>query len=82
MDARDFLTAIARGVPQTPQRLNRLATIPAGYTSGDPTVVFDGESTPTTKTYKRLASYTPAASDRVLLAPVGTSSYVIIGQVT
>ena len=31
-------------------------------------VIFDGETVASTKTYKRLGSYTPSENDRVLLA--------------
>ena len=50
-------------------------------TSGGIYVQFDGETTPSTKKYKRLASYSnPAVSDRVLLVKVG-GTYVIFGKV-
>lgn len=57
-----------------------LATIPGSYTSGQPTLIFDGETTATTRQYPRLASYTPAANDRVLVALVGHGA-VILGKV-
>lgn len=59
----------------------RLGTIPATYTTGRPTITFDGEDTESTKAYPHLASYSPAANDRVLLARVG-ASWVVIGTVT
>lgn len=50
-------------------------------TSGGVSVQFDGETTPSTKKYKRLASYSsPTVNDRVLLIKVG-GTYVIIGKV-
>ena len=50
-------------------------------TSGGIYVQFDGETTPSTKKYKRLASYSsPTVNDRVLLIKVG-GTYVIIGKV-
>lgn len=58
----------------------RLGTIPGDYVSGRPTVQFDGESTASTRTYPYLASYTPAAGDRVLVAMVGHSG-VVLGKV-
>jgi len=49
--------------------------------SGGISVQFDGETTPSTKKYKRLASYSsPTVSDRVLLIKAG-GTYVIIGKV-
>jgi hypothetical protein len=51
------------------------------YTSGQgATVIIDGETSATTKKYPVLGSYTPASSDRVLIAEVG-DSYVIIGKI-
>lgn len=57
----------------------RLATVTS--TSGGVFVQFDGETTASQKSYKRLASYSsPAVSDRVLLIKVG-GTYVILGKV-
>jgi hypothetical protein len=48
--------------------------------SGDPEVYVNG-STTLTGPYQHLASYTPAASDTVLLVPVpALQSYVVIGK--
>jgi hypothetical protein len=58
----------------------RIGTIDSGYASGRPKILFDGESTMGAKLYPYLASYTPAASQRVLLVPVG-SGYVIVGRI-
>ncbi len=41
---------------------------------------FDGETQQSEKTYSRLASYSPAAGDRVLLARTG-ATYVILGKI-
>lgn len=57
-----------------------LGTIPAGYTSGRPQIQFDGESTVSSRTYPYLSSYTPVASDRVLVANVSHGA-VILGKV-
>ena len=57
----------------------KLATVTS--TSGGVSVQFDGETTPSTKKYKRLASYSsPTVNDRVLLVKVG-GTYVIIGKI-
>lgn len=69
----------------TPARplLTRLGTIPATYSgSGLPTVQFDGESAPSTRTYPRAHSYTPAAGDRVLLIGHGSTWVVLCKVVT
>lgn len=57
----------------------RLATVTS--TSGGVSVQFDGETAPSAKKYKRLASYSsPVTSDRVLLVKVG-GTYIIIGKI-
>lgn len=43
-------------------------------------VQFDGEDTPSAKTYKRLGSYPLTNGDKVLLAAVA-GTYVILGKV-
>jgi hypothetical protein len=63
---------------EAPIRL-RMATIDPGYTSGNPRVIFDGESALTTATYPFLGSGV-GAGWRVVLAPVGTG-WVILGAV-
>lgn len=57
-----------------------LGTISA-YTSGTGVALtIDGESTPTTKNYLFLASYSPAVNDRVLIEEI-SGTYVVIGKV-
>jgi hypothetical protein len=86
MNGLDLLQIIARYVraevarTATTARPNRLATVDPGHTSGQPRVTFDGEDSMSQKAYPYLASYTPAAGDRVLMVPAGTS-YVILGKV-
>lgn len=58
----------------------RLGRIDPAYSSGRPKIVFDGETTASTKQYPHISSYSPVAGDRVLLAKVA-GSYVIIGKV-
>lgn len=55
--------------------------IASTYTSGDPMVLVNGAAT-ATGPYKYLTSYTPAANDPVILAPVGGTmkAYVVIGK--
>lgn len=57
--------------------------ISSSYTSGDPMVAVNGAAE-ATGPYKYLTSYTPAAGDSVILAPVGGSmkAYVVIGKVS
>lgn len=54
--------------------------IDSGYRSGDPSVYLNGADS-LSGPYQHLASYTPAAGDSVLLAPVGAlQAYVILGR--
>lgn len=59
-----------------------LGTVDSAYSgSGRPKVVLDGD-TVAAGPYPYLASYTPAAGDRVLLARVGVSGkFVVLGKV-
>lgn len=43
------------------------------------TLIFPGQTSATTKRYKRLDGYTPAAGDRVLVVKTG-GTYVILGK--
>lgn len=56
----------------------RLGTVDPGYVSGLPQVTVDGDAG-LTGPYAHLASYTPAAGDRVLLIPQGTT-FVVAGK--
>jgi len=77
MKAEDLIAILAS---HESTRVFRIGTIPASYTAGRPQVQFDGESSPSTKTYPYLSSYTPAAGDRVLIALVGNSG-VVLGKI-
>ena len=57
-----------------------LATVGA-VTSSGVTLIFDGQTTATAKSYKRLSSYSPTAGDRVLVAKM-SGSYVVLGAIT
>lgn len=58
----------------------RIAKVPASYVSGRPSLVFDGETTASTKQYPYLSSYTPKAGDKVLMALVA-GTYVVLGKI-
>lgn len=58
----------------------RLATVANYSSSNGSTLIFDGETEPTTKRYKRLYSYSGAANHRVLVAKV-SGTYIILGRV-
>lgn len=79
MDAPEFLDLIRSAVP-SPEAPSALATIAAGYVSGRPQVIFDGELAASARTYAYLSSYTPASGDRVLLLRAG-STWVVLGRV-
>lgn len=87
IDPRSFLatvTGYARRTAATTSadRPIRLATVDPDYTgTGAPKVTFDGESTLSSKLYAFVDSYRPAASDRVVLIPVGTT-YLIAGKIS
>lgn len=56
--------------------------VSASYASGNPQVYVNGAAT-LSGPYRYLASYTPAAGDSVLLAPVGVNrAYVVLGRLS
>lgn len=57
----------------------RLATV-TSVSGGNAVIRFRGDSTASSKTYKRLASYTPTAGDTVLLMSV-SNTFVILGKI-
>lgn len=78
MRAEDFLKIVRNQGRDSPVFL--LGKIPSGYTTGRPTIQFDGESTASIRTYPYLGSYAPVANDRVMLAAVGHGA-VILGKI-
>lgn len=57
------------------------ATIDPSYSSGQPKAYING-ATALTGPYWRLASYTPAANDLVVVAPIGPmQTYVVLGKI-
>lgn len=62
------------------QKAFSLGTIDSSYSSGRPKIVFDGETVASSKAYPYLASYTPVANHRVLIANIG-GSHVVIGRI-
>lgn len=65
---------------QSPPSPFKMGTIPDTYTSGLPTIKFDGETVASTKRYPCFGAYTPKAGDRVLLARVG-HGWVVMDKV-
>lgn len=79
MDADRFLDVVSprkRG-----ERWTRLGKIDPAYSTGLPKVMWDGEANLSTRSYPHLASYSPAADDRVLAVRSGRT-WVIVGKVT
>ena len=57
-----------------------IGTISAVDNSNGLQLTIDGEDAPTTKKYTYMASYVPAANDRVLIEEV-SGSYVVMGKI-
>ncbi|ESU71112.1 hypothetical protein T260_15155 [Geobacillus thermopakistaniensis] len=58
------------------EKIIQFARVDPNYTSGRPRLIFDGESTVSGKAYPYLASYTPAANDRVMVV-----KGVVVGKI-
>ena len=58
----------------------KLATIVTYSSTAGCTLLFDGETTPTTKKFKRLYSFSVGSGYRVLVAKV-SGTYIILGRV-
>lgn len=58
------------------EQIVRFAKVSPNYTSGRPSLIFDGESTESIKSYPYIESYTPAVDDRVMII-----KGVIIGKI-
>lgn len=74
---RNFIKSVQ---PKNSVNSYKLGKIDPIYASGNPKIVFDGESVTSTKKYPYLSSYTPVANDRVLLLRVA-NSYVVLGKI-
>ncbi len=55
--------------------------IVASVTVNGLTIIIDGETSATEKSYRYLSSYTPTVGDRILIVQVG-DSYVVLGKIT
>lgn len=71
------LINIIKSTQQPFQNTIKLGTISSSYTSGSPTVKFDGETIISTKTYPYLGGYTPVANDRVVCLQIGTAWFIL-----
>lgn len=49
------------------EKIVQFARVDPNYTEGRPRLIFDGENVVSGKAYPYLASYTPAANDRVMV---------------
>jgi hypothetical protein len=80
IDPREFLDGVvAYAAPQN-GRGNRMAVIDAAYTTGNPKVTFEGDTTLSTQGFEYIRPYTPVAGARVVMLPIG-HTYVIAGSV-
>lgn len=61
------------------KKVFKLGKIDPGYVSGDPKILFDGETTVSVKKYKTI-NYSPIANDRVLLVRLA-GTYLVLGKV-
>lgn len=58
------------------EKIVKFGKVDPGYTSGRPSLIFDGESVVSIKKYPYISSYTPQPNDRVMLI-----KGVVIGKV-
>lgn len=77
ISANEFANTIQEDQAETSNF--RMATV-TQVSSGNAYLTFYGESTQRTKSYKHLASYTPAVNDVVLCAKIN-NTYAILGRV-
>ncbi len=49
------------------ENIVKFAKVDPNYSSGQPSLIFDGETVVTVKKYPYLSSYAPSANDRVML---------------
>ena len=61
------------------KKVFKLGKIDPGHVSGDPKILFDGETTVSVKKYKTI-NYSPIAGDRVLLVRLA-GTYLVLGKV-
>lgn len=77
INANEFANTIQENAPQS--SVFRMATV-TQVSSGNAYLTFYGEETQRIKSYKHLASYTPAVNDVVLCAKIN-NTYTILGRV-
>lgn len=64
IDVNDFLDLMD---DKTPQVRVQFGKIPSTYTTGRPTVILDGATVPTVKTYPYIGTYKPVANHRIMI---------------
>jgi hypothetical protein len=78
MNAEEFVSLIAKlNKTDKPFSLGTIGSV----SGGKATIQFDGESSPSSKYYHTLTSYSPVAGRRVLLANVA-GTHIIIGEIS
>lgn len=77
MRPEEFLTIVG-GMQRNPANVRVVyGRIPAVYTSGRPTVQFDGEDEPGLRQYPYLSSYSPKPDDRVAVLLVNNGGFIL-----
>ncbi|QFG05227.1 hypothetical protein 019DV002_30 [Bacillus phage 019DV002] len=82
MNSNDFLNIITPFIESKVTPAFSLGKIDPSHTAGsNPRILFDGETSVSSKRYKYLSSYTPKANDRVLIANV-SGTHVVLGKIS
>lgn len=67
MNQEQFLRIIDERIAKQKEDIVKFAKVAPGYTSGRPSLIFDGETVATSKTYPYAVGLTLAANDEVCL---------------
>lgn len=81
MNSSEFVGLINSMIDKKTSPPFAIGRIDPAYSSGNPRIIFDGETTVSTKRYTKLNSYTCQPNDRVLLARV-SGTYVVLGSLS
>lgn len=79
MNMTEFVSLVQKLIDKNKTVSFVLGKIDPNYTSGNPKIVFDGETAPSSKRYTKLSSYQVQPNDRVILAKIGRT-YVVLGS--
>lgn len=79
MNSNEFVTLMNSMIEKKVTPSFALGTIDPNYVEGNPRIIFDGETTVSTKRYTKLSSYSCEPNDRVLLARM-SKTYIVLGS--